>query len=519
MTPTTPCPKTCEPYFAAAIRVDEKYHCKLSCKPTSSDICTVCPDAGKVPCPVCRLVQYCSEECLKRDLPIHWLFCKSFWPFRAIKRPFAMGIRCHRAILIPENDSPRWTWVRTTPDLLFYYLDHLYGDLPYMGLRQRAESVQLGYHSIRVPKHGIIATMRCQSTRGENMSSLNKFLQCQGPSGHLGTVWGPVIVLAFKAGDPAKCTDPWGLLGCVEDLEMADVAHVFHTLVHNNPENPCVVDVSRFAHKTIPAVKINCLGDRRRFHTNKNALDDAAIYEAVIVPNVVCHPSIQWPSISAFMLGLPWACRAVCSSRDFWVKAGPNDEGEWIPDGDSLRNTELGCLPNSFRGPGRAEFVQALVPARIDRNDNPGTVLILHMYGEVISVEHIKMFWLFCEETDVMNLWYKPQQVVRVFHEAAFREFWGVKKKENAIPGMDLSEVPSPYAWQKKAGRENSYLEYSQELEKYERLLKQAATDSVILGYTPSSRPIFASASTLSFEQFQKQLGNNPWSDESCNGG
>lgn len=229
-------------------------------------------------------------------------------------------------------------------------------------------------------------------SRGENKSSINKFLQSLGPPGHLATHWGPVIVLAFKAGDPAKNTDPRGLLGLVEDVEMADVALIFHTLVHNLVENPCVVDIAQYHHKTIPAVKINCLGDRRRFHPGKDPSDEAAIYEAVTVPNLAFDPSVQWPSIFAFTLGLPWVCRVVYSSKDFWVKGGPEDEGGWAVDGDSLANPELGCLHSAFIAPGRFEawrpLGQQLIPACFDRDDNQGTVLIFHMYGERIPVEH-----------------------------------------------------------------------------------------------------------------------------------
>lgn len=506
--PVAPYPKTSKPYFSVAIRVDERYHHKLSCEPTSPDLCTVCPQAGKIPCPGCRLVQYCSEKCLEKDRPIHELFCQSFKLVTADKRPFAPSIRLFRAIFIPENGKPRWTWVKTTPDRLFYCLEHLYSDLPSQGLTQDSQSIQLGYHSTRVPKHGIIATARCQSTRGEEKSSINKFLQSQGPPGHLDTHWGPLIVLAFKAGDPAKCTDPRGLLGLVEDVEMADVAHIFHTLVHNLDENPCVVDVALYAPKTIPAVKINGLGDRRRFHPDKDINSDASIYEVITVPNKACDLSIQWPSIFAFTLGLPWVCRRVYYSRDFWVKAGPEDEGEWAPDGDSLSNPELGCLHSVFRAPGRsgAWHQPGKAPADIFRNEALGTVLILHMYGEPIPVEHIKMFQLFCKEKDVKNLGMNLQQVSDVFSKAAFREFWDAKKKENAIPGMDLTGIPSPYAWEDKPRKEDDYVQGTEQRAEYEKLFKQAEKPWVYV-YNPDDGPVVMSEMGLFLQEFERQFG------------
>lgn len=92
-------------------------------------------------------------------------------------------------------------------------------------------------------------------------------------------------MLAFKAGDPAKNTDPPGLLSLIEDVEMADVALIFHILMHKLEENPCVVGVAQYPHRTIPAVRVNCLGDCRRFRPDKDRSDVAAVYEAVTVPN------------------------------------------------------------------------------------------------------------------------------------------------------------------------------------------------------------------------------------------
>lgn len=142
-----PYPKTVEPYFSAANQIDERYHHKLSCQPTSPDLCTVCPQAGKIPCPGCRLVKYCSEKCLEKDRPIHELFCKSFELVSAGKRPIALDICFFRAIFIPENGKPRWTWVKTTSDRLFYCLEHLYNErAEYEKLFKQAEKpVVFGY--------------------------------------------------------------------------------------------------------------------------------------------------------------------------------------------------------------------------------------------------------------------------------------------------------------------------------------------------------------------------------------
>lgn len=52
---------------------------------------------------------------------------------------------------------------------------------------------------------------------------------------------------------------------------------------------------------------------------------------------------------------LPWVCRVVFYCNDFCVNAVPEDEGEWVIDGDSLSNPELSCLHFIFKEPGRFE--------------------------------------------------------------------------------------------------------------------------------------------------------------------
>lgn len=133
-------------------------------------------------------------------------------------------------------------------------------------------------------------------------------------------------------------------------------------------------------------------------------------------------------------------------------------------------------------------------------------MLILHMYGEPIPVEHIKVFQLFCKEKDVMNLGMNLQQVSEVSNKAAFREFWDAKKKENAIPGMDLTGIPSPYAWEDKPRKEDDYVQGSEQRAEYEKLFKQAEKPWVY-GYNPDDGPVLMSTMGLFLEGFERQFG------------
>lgn len=114
-----------------------------------------------------------------------------------------------------------------------------------------------------------------------------------------------------------------------------------------------------------------------------------------------------------------------------------------------------------------------------------------------------------------MNLESNPKQAINVFHKAAFREFWDAKKKESAVLGMDLTGIPSPYAWEDKPRNEGnrSYVEGSQERADYEKLFAQAKAEPVAFGYIPPKRSIFMSGASLTMAEYMgeymREFGND----------
>lgn len=461
------------PFKAARIRVPQSVCDEmLSRQPPTTPLCTVCPQPGHLTCTGCRSTRYCSAECQKVDRPTHKTFCNSLASFSADTRPSSFHVR---AILFPEDKKkPEWTWALIREDRTAVDLSHLYANLPTDGLTKQTPVTYISYLTSRVPQRWLTSLALCQHSRGEGSSSVNKSVMNLGPPGHLQTYWGPLLVVAGKL-EPVTPADDFGMAVRMEDVEMEDVWHVIEGIIYGDRNHPCVVNLPRYPHQSLPAIKINCHGDRHRFHPSKDCESDAAIYEEVRVPNKepLAAPE-QWPSIMAFLLGLPWLCRLVKSTLDLW------DGNSAERDNHLLRNGELGdlsaCLPEhgsdllGYPTP----FVLPTQPANIQQVRSPGTHVLVHVFGEPIRAEHVKVVNLFVNETSVLTAWYVPGVGYKTYNRDVFRKFWEDKKRENDIPGVDLSGVPSPYAWMDKPREENKFVKNFAE---YESLLEEAVTD------------------------------------------
>ncbi|KAG8167925.1 hypothetical protein KVR01_003614 [Diaporthe batatas] len=229
-----------------------------------------------------------------------------------------------------------------------------------------------------------------------------------------------------------------------QDLEMQDLSTAIVLLML-----PCVVNVPRCPFKSLPGIKINCVGDRIRFHPDKDPNSDAAIYEAVDVPNAEPYPEkSQWPSTLAFMLGLPWLCRVVDNSKNLWAKDSSGRYSQ--PDKAVVSNPELGHLSAFLRDINLDSF-DTEIPSTpgvstLGMTPEPGphfgSVILVHMFGERIPSEHVKMVNMFAEERGFGTYDYQDLNL----RLAGFREYWDQKQRENNTPGVDLQGLPSPYS-------------------------------------------------------------------------
>lgn len=371
------------------------------------------------------------------------MFCKSFNSFSASHRPSPL---CIRGILFPEDkDKPEWTWIKISEDHCFIRAAHLYQGLPTNGMSRDVSTIFFTSLPMRGPKHWLMGLLRNQPTRGENASNINKSLLGLGPPGHLETHWGPMLVVSHISGQ-ASSADGANPRTLFQDVEMHDVWPTIGSLVYGIERNPCLVKGPRAPSESLPGIKINCVGDRVRFHPDKDPNSDAAIYEAVTVPNDGSPETIQWASIIAVMMGLPWLCRVVHNSRDLW-RIDTNGE-YFMADNDFIANPELGRLHMFLEMPDWKNFDAAAERERImkegrrimnlENGRHYGSVILVHMYGERIHPEHVKMANLFLKEKGYGTLG------STVMDLTGFSEFWDQKQKENSVPGMDLRGVPSP---------------------------------------------------------------------------
>ncbi|KAH8767468.1 hypothetical protein F5883DRAFT_671071 [Diaporthe sp. PMI_573] len=482
--PYSPCKV---PFKSTTIRIPKNDEL-LARQPRSNLLCTVCPQPGNLICSGCHSMRYCSEACQREDRSTHKFFCRSFDQFSTDKRPSPQHIR---AILFPENKKkPEWAWVLRNDDRTAVSLSHMYEGLPTDGLTDMTPIMYMSCTTKRVSQQWLFSLCLDQSSRGEHTSSINRSVLNLGPPGHLQTYWGPILVVAgLPELAPLPRYPDHPMRARLEDVSMNDTWFVIEAVLYGDHDSPCVVNVPRYPYPSLPALKINCVGDRARFHPDKDRRSDAATYESVTVPNKEAISIMrQYPCIAPFLLGLPWLCRLVPNCFDLYH--GEDHDSFFLP--SPLANPELGCIHACLRQHG-SQLIGAPGPqvrptqaCNIEETQPPGTVILVHVFGEPIRLEHVKVFNLFYDHAQPDN-WYVPGTGYKTFNRDAFRKFWDNKKAENNIPGVDLSDVPSPYAWVDKPRQEDKYVEGFAEWERFLRdTVIDVFFDNVFRGGRPS---------------------------------
>lgn len=267
-------------------------------------------------------MRYCSVECQHLDRNTHKFFCKSFERFTDDKRPSPQHIR---AILFPEHKTkPEWKWVLRNEDRTAVCLSHMYERLPTDGLAERTPVMYMSCTlSIkRVAEHWIYCLTLDQSNPLKSTSVVNESVMKLGPPGHLMLYRGPILVVGGMPEMAPSTPDPqYPMINRLEDVTMNDTSFVIEGMLYGDHNSPCVVDVPRYSRSwtPLPALKVNCMGDRLKFHLDIDphdtpAYESIAVYERVHVPNKMeVKPPRQFACILAFMLGLPWLCRRVAN--------------------------------------------------------------------------------------------------------------------------------------------------------------------------------------------------------------
>lgn len=150
------------------------------------------------------------------------------------------------------------------------------------------------------------------------------------------------------------------------------------------------------------------------------------------------------------MLGLPWLCRFACNSTDLWEMPANVPRHP-----DLVKNDELGYLHVSLKEQGpqflgsRGPDIASAVRITLEFTPHYGSVVLVHMYGDLIRPEHVRLVNMFAAEKGFGTMMVMPGLFsYKEANPRAFRRFWDEKTRENAIPGLDLSDVPPPYGWE-----------------------------------------------------------------------
>ncbi|KAG8158291.1 hypothetical protein KVR01_012052 [Diaporthe batatas] len=469
------------PYKSTTIRIP-KNDGLLARKPRDSLLCTVCDRPGHLKCSGCHSMRYCSVQCQKLDRNTHKFFCKSFARFTDDKRPSPHHVR---AIVFPEHKTqPEWTWVLRNDDRTALCLSHMYERLDTDGLTEQMPVMYMSCTVKRVAPHWLFSLILSQSNERKWTSMINQSVLNLGPPGHLMLYWGPMLVVGGTPQmAPPDQHHEHPMINRLEDVTLDDTPFVIEAVLYGDHDSPCVVDVPRYSRywKSLPGLKVNCLGDCLRFHSEKDSFnipkwEATAVHERVTVPNKMeLNLWRQFPCILPFLLGLPWLCRRA-------VNCFPEPQEtpiDWKFAVSKLSNSHLGrvhaCLyqhGSESCGYPRPE-VDPKMPANIEELNPPGTRILVHLYGEPILMGHLKVFNLFVKQAKLDD-WWKPGFGYKTFNRELFRQFWADRKRANDVQYVDLTDVPCPYAWMDKPRQEDRYVEgFAQ----FERLLQDAVTD------------------------------------------
>lgn len=164
-----------------------------------------------------------------------------------------------------------------------------------------------------------------------------------------------------------------------EDVKMRHVRPILDWFLTNDL-NPCIVPHRHSTRPGVPAIKINSVGDRRLFGLEN--------MQEVVVP-ALAHSGYQWPSALAFMLGLPWICRLTQAHLEIFETYDFRESDRAI-----LLNSEAVLVTGVYMDPNNRGMplpsVRTLKNIRFQKS--PGTVMIIHLNGAKVEIEHIKAF-------------------------------------------------------------------------------------------------------------------------------
>ncbi|KAI0007680.1 hypothetical protein F4779DRAFT_494891 [Xylariaceae sp. FL0662B] len=399
----------------------DKISSTLQSPPSTPVSCIMCEKDGRLECSKCRAAPYCSPECQRKDWSFHRHLCTTSSEYKDDAKP---SQTMWRTLLFRENSRrPQWVWVENKKNSVSWETFR-----PFLRTESRLEVLN-AYIPHRKVGHLLVAVRRDEDQAGSGPESFNKGIAALGKPGHIRVRYGPVVVCALQL-------DEKGAASSLKDISMRDLRHIVDAF-RAYSRNPCVPDIDRYPFKDemLPAVKINCPADQQRF--NIPAIEEVMTSTCWLYSeDDRVYPNSLVPCALALCVGLPWA---VCKPDKTDLPAYP--EGR---ENEASRIFSNGfCISDA----GSSEYW-----LDICRNPPQQSITIVHMKALPIRAAHVKVLDYYAQQifrTHDIEEEDPLQATITCFAPQFFRAFWDVHQHRNAIPGVDLRGIPSPYEWQR----------------------------------------------------------------------
>lgn len=263
--------------------------------------CIRCDKNGAFRCSGCNAARYCSQQCQIADRKYHRRLCGQWGQFDKARRPSPCHIRC--VVLRVDQPGPDFLWVKCDPE------DSL--------SRSHIASIVPGGFSIQDHDDVLMVNRKGSTYRINYFLAImrEKDLMLQGAPnrawaatvGKPGQVFRQRGNMLFMALSPPSMAQHQACLP--RDVTMPDWSE-FITFFLSDISQPVLPDPALILSPVVPAIKLNCCGDRDRYGIPSMEIVTISCLKTLD------DKAYHWVSPYAVMLQLPWVSRWVMVNID-----------------------------------------------------------------------------------------------------------------------------------------------------------------------------------------------------------